>query len=199
MKINKAHNWKLIFFLLIVCLWIISIIINLAQNIYNHTGLFGLGLPSPMIQYSFAEQGLTIDHPDSWRIMLTPQGSHGDEAMFALIGIPLHSIPYITMAKSTSYGDILSVAQWGEMRAKSSSEYQSVSLSAYDAKYFPAMLREYTYTEETPFAITEIRCLDYYILYTRTGYAFSFCAEQKNWSEVLGTFTEMIRSIKPKE
>jgi hypothetical protein len=197
MKIKKAPNLRLMFIILFVCVCLISSTSYLARSLYNHAGFFGLGIPSPKTEYSFADYGLTIEYPGNWRIVLTPGGNHGDGAVFALIGIPWHSIPNITMARENSYGEILSVVQWGEMRTRLSTSYQTVSLSAFDSEYFPAMLREYTYTVETPFAITEIRCQDYYILYSQTGYSFSFCAEQNNWSEVLGTFSEIIHSIRP--
>jgi hypothetical protein len=199
MRIYKTHNWKKTLIFILGGLFLISITTNLAQGFINHTGFFGLGLPSRMIKFSFTGQGLIMDYPKTWTAFLMPQGNHGDKAVFAGIFAPVPASPDVIMAENSSEGNVLSVAQWGQSRVQLLSSYQSISLSEFDSKYFPAMLREYTFIAETTFGNIEIRCLDYYFLYSHNGYAFSFCADQKNWSEVLETFTEMIQSIKPNE
>jgi hypothetical protein len=182
---------------------VIGGIINLVWDINSNSGFFGLGLPSPMTQYTLIKQGLALEFPDSWGIHLTPQGNHGDEAVIALILVPDHSFPNIIIAENSPYSNILSVAQWGEIRsqarAQSLSLIKTISLSTYNAQFFPAMLYEYIFEAKTLFGTIDIHCLDYYILYSGTGYAFSFCAYQKNWSEVLGTFNKMIQSIRPNQ
>lgn len=198
LKVNRVFGIKLLLGLCAISIaWSgIAMLIDPSKRV----GPFGMGIPSPMTDFLLEHDGLMIKHPKSWRVLLTPQGNHGDTEVVAFITVPSRSLPDVMIArKPLAQGNISTVARWGEARARSRFIYQPLSLTEFDTAAFPAMLREYTGIEYTLSGKAVIQCKDFYILHRQTAYTFSFCADQDDWSKVVDVFDEMINSIRVTE
>ena len=170
------------------------------MNPLSQIRFIGLGSPSPVKEFVLEQYEILFYYPANWKVLLTPQGNHGDMEAIAVIVAPGRSLPNITIAhKSFADDDISLVADWGDERTRSNSSYQFVSLLNFNSPYFSGLLREYTRTNESLFSITEIRCEDLYIVYHRMGFSFTSCASQSDWSELFDAFKDFYASIRSTE
>lgn len=193
--VNQPKIRKFILLILIaICVLSTLAIIFLPSR---RTGPFGIGLPSPMSQYTSLNNNFSIEYPNSWTIGETPQGSHGDKEIIAAILVPGRSFPQVYIArKSFLENDINQVALWGQSRAENRCECTPTSFEYFDTPYFHGVTQEYSWKTTNIFNITStINCRDWYVQYNTEGYALSFCAYQQHWAQVDDVFKEMMNSF----
>lgn len=189
---------KLLLFLMAVSMvyWIAGILFDSSRRATP----FGLGIPSTMRDFNFGKEKFTMKYPESWTVVLTPQGNHGDLEVFAVGVVPWRTIPNVTFAhKYFSNGRLEDVADWGESRAQEDPAYENISISPFESDYFSGLLRSYDRYFESPLGIQNIHCQDWYFLSNDWGYAVSFCAKENDWPKVNDVFNEIIASIKPED
>jgi hypothetical protein len=162
----------------------------------KRTGPFGIGLPSPMVQYSSQKGDFSIKYPKSWGLEETPDGAHGDSEIVAVILVPGRSFPQVYIAhKLFPDKDMNKVTLWGQSRAKDRCKCAQNSAVYSDTLYFHGITQEYSWINKTIFASITISCRDWYVLYNTDGYALSFCAYQSHWPQVDSVFREMMNSF----
>jgi len=163
----------------------------------KRTGPFGIGLPSSMKTFMGKNVNFSIDYPSSWGAHELPQGSHGDNEVFALIINSGNTMPSVWFAKRNFQdGDINQISKWGESRILNDrSMYESISLSNVHTAKFDGLVRQYSWKEETFLGTIYIECEDLYVLENEIGYAISFCSKDKDWKETEPVFQQMIDSF----
>ena len=183
----------------VIVILVIVFLLSFTQFIFpsNRRGLFGTGLPSPMESFVGNNVHLSIDYPSSWVASELPQGSHGDKEVFALIINPGNWMPSVWFARHDfQNNDLNQVAEWGESRILSQrSMYESISLTRIHTSSIDGLIRQYTWESESPLGKTRVRCEDLYIFENGTGYALSFCTEEKDWDDTEAYFQKMIESF----
>jgi hypothetical protein len=179
----------------LILIFVISLVIILFFP-ESRTGPLGLGLPAETRVFMAKQGGFSITYPQSWVTFETPQGSHGDEDVIAVILVPGRSFPQVYIARHFfSEGNISQVTAWGKIRARKRSGYVEVSVSDLSTPHLQGVIREYLWYESTPFSHIEIRCKDWYVLKHNMGYDLSFCAESKDWQQFDGVVNEMVKSF----
>jgi len=182
-------------FAIVLALNLVFFALALAIDPSRRIGPFGLGLPAQMSTFIIESADGSISYPKSWVAVLTPQGNHGDSEIIAVIGVPGRGLPSVTVAQKTlSDPTLTAVVMWGESRAASKSSY--VALSSGFSGSIPGIVREYQYVVITLFGESLVHCRDLYVLHDSIGLSLSFCAEETDWEEVVGTIDEMILSFK---
>jgi hypothetical protein len=195
LKPEKLRKTRTIILLLLLALCLLPLL-QILLFPSRRTGPFGIGLPSPMEQYSNQESGFSIVYPKSWVFNETPDGAHGDNEVIAVILVPGRSFPQVLIAhKSFPDKDLNQVAQWGQSRAKDKCECILNPLGKLETSNFRGIAQEYSWQVRTMISTTTIFCQDLYVLYNTDGYALSFCASQSYWPRVADVFNEMMNSF----
>jgi hypothetical protein len=196
--INKMRSlsWRQIVILTLILLLIISLLIILALP-EKQTGPFGIGLPTDFSVFTSKSGSFIIKYPESWVARETPQGSHGDKEVFAVILVPGRSFPQVYFAyQQLVSNDMDTVVKWGKERATARSHYSEISVSAIATPNVEGIIREYTWHESGFLGDVYLRCKDLYLLRDNMGFAISFCAEDKQWQLFENVVGEMINSFK---
>jgi len=194
-KIRSLPRRQIVILTLILLL-ILSLLIILAFP-EKQTGPFGIGLPSDFKVFTSKSGGFIIKYPESWVAAETPQGSHGDKEVLAVILVPGRSFPQVDFAyKQFDVNDMDTVVKWGRGRAIALSNYSEISVSAIAAPNVEGIIREYTWHESSLLGDVNLQCKDLYLLRDNTGFAISFCAEDKQWQLFENAVVEMINSFK---
>jgi hypothetical protein len=184
---------------IIFLFFIISILISVGLfllKFLTQTGIFGIGQPTTMRTFTAKEFHFSIQYPDDWSAIETPQGNHGDAEVAAII-LPFgRSFPQVLITtRSFPNGTIDQVASWEMVRATKKPGYSSTSLSNSNTSRFGGFIHEYTWTNKTLIGAITIHCQDWYILNGQAGYVLSFCAEDQDWSNLSNLFRDMIKSF----
>jgi hypothetical protein len=162
----------------------------------KRTGPLGIGLPSPMENYVSKKGQFEIEHPISWIVSETPNGSHGDLDIIAEITVPGRSFPHVTISMhSFRAGDISNVVDWGISRAENKDSYKLMSLEAFNSEKYDGFLHVYNWASETILGSDEIDCKDWYIIKGEIGYSLSFCSQPQQKGLVEEVFQVMIKSF----
>jgi hypothetical protein len=183
---------------LIIAVILLIIVLNLMYRlIVPQSSPFGVGLPAAMTTFAGQHEHFSIDVPESWTILETPQGSHGDIEIIAGISVPWHTWPKGRIARSTFLdGNVDQVAMWGRRRAERRDGYELASIEPTGVGGLDGLLHEYSWESYSPILGTiTIQCWDAYVLYDTSGYAVSLCAEQQEWSQTQEVFQQMIGSF----
>jgi hypothetical protein len=171
------------------------------QDPGRRTGIWGIGLPSPMTEFAGKHFSVKIQYPKSWAAFELLHGSHGDMDVIAVIGAPGRSTgPRFWLArKAFPEGSLDDVAQWGierKVEAETWRGYTPLGTKELNSSSLKGVSHEYSYTSQSPIYGRElIRCLDWYVIQNGYGYALTFCANQDHWSVVYPVFLEMIESF----
>jgi hypothetical protein len=182
-------------YVFLISIVVISLVIMVFSQ-ESMTGPFGLGLPAKTRVFLANREGFSIQYPQSWAAFETPQGSHGDEEVIAVILVPGRSFPQVYIARHFSpVSDISQVIAWGEIRARTRNGYLAVSVTNFNTPYLQGIMREYLWYDITLFGQLEIRCKDWYSLKGNGGYDLSFCAESKDWQQFDAVLGEMVKSF----
>jgi hypothetical protein len=195
---KKIKNLNRKFFLVIVVILCIlgNFISLISPSIRNK--VFGLGVPSKLVNYTSTTQQFSILHPSSWTIYETPQGNSRDKEVFATISNGGFGFGNVTLArKQFSDGSVDEVAKWGEERAQIpyTTGYLVISESTHTVNNNTGFLRTYTYNGTTLLGKYTNECEDWYFIKNAIGYDVSFCADQRDWNKVEDTYLQMINSF----
>lgn len=194
-KNRKILNWKF-FFLLIVIIYIFCNALSLLSPSRRDV-VFGLGVSSKLVKYTGTAQHFSILHPSSWSINETPQGNGNDKEVFAIISNMGFGFGNVFLArKPIPDGNLEEVAKWSEERSKRpyTTDFSVISEEALTANY-AGLIRTYTYHEKTLIGEFTNECEDWCFISNSIGYDLSFCAEQRDWSQVENIFLQMIASF----
>jgi hypothetical protein len=162
----------------------------------KRTGPLGFGLPSPIEEFISENEQFRIDHPHSWIVSETANGSHGDAEIIAEITVPGRSFPHVTISSHQfSDANISKVVEWGKSRAQNRNNYAMESLKTKNSENLNGFLHEYTWTSETLFGTVELYCKDLYTLIRDKGYALTFCMYSQDNQLVEDVIEEMISSF----
>lgn len=148
-----------IFFALI--LLVISALMISIWNLMNRSA--GIGSLTNMKTFGDERMGFSIKYPEEWNAFSTPQGSHGDQDVIAVILAPGKSFPQVYIARGI-FGseEIAGVEAWGASRAKKRSSSIEISNVEKSPGNVEETTREYSWQEETYLGPAYIRCEDLY-------------------------------------
>ena len=154
-----------------------------------------VGLPAKMALFNSQIGHFSILYPVTWDAGDTPTGAKGDHKVVAAITNFVLS-PYIEVSQMQfGSNDINNVISWGQSRANENRGYKKISMQPYATKNnFGAML-EYLRDAKNVWGDMTYHCIDWFISNNNNGYDFSFCINQKNWTDGKPIFYQMIDSI----
>lgn len=85
-------------YIFLILIFVVSLVIMFFSQ-KSRTGPFGIGLPAETQIFVARQGGFSIKYPQSWVAFETPQGSHGDEDVIAVILVPGRSFPQVYIAR----------------------------------------------------------------------------------------------------
>jgi hypothetical protein len=186
----KSLFKKHIIFIGIVLYVLISIAI-LILNPTTRKGPLGFGSPAQMKTFQAVDGTFSLLYPSNWTVFDTPHGSRGDDEIVAVIIVAGHQLSNVTIARRTFVtNDINDVLKWGQDRAKSHPEYESLSLESLKINKSIYFVQKYQWLSYGLFSDV-IHCEDEYFLVDQSGYDLSFCSKQSDWSMLEKVFHEM--------
>lgn len=157
---------------------------------------FGVGLPSPMVQYISEYGHFSIDRPERWNAFDTPQGNRGDQDVIAFISSGPSSASVFVAVKNFPDGTIEQVAEWGETRASMEPGYTLIALEPFQISHYEGLVRKYTRSVDIPLLGLKTDYFeDRYVLQDGRGFIISFRASQELWPDVADTYWQMMESF----
>ena len=197
MKIHEKISPHMRLQALLVLMGILTLVSILVLIIFPATrkGPLGFGPPAPMVTFQAKDRNFSISYPENWSAFDTPQGSHGDNEIVAVILIAGQMGSNVTIARrSFPNGDISDVVAWGESRAAIQTNYTSISFSPLTDNELGGVVHEYTGLGSSLYNITR-RCQDVYVFAKNTGYDLSFCLDEQDWESLEKIFIQMRQSF----
>jgi|GEM_PF-2049686 hypothetical protein len=174
---------------------LISFIVSLIQHPWM---LSPIGLPSPMVTYTGTTVPFTLKHPESWQVVETVEGAglHADNYVIAFV---YQAVPGLFIArKEIDPSNFQSAYQWGKDRTASCEGYTFISEEPYLTPENTYLKHNYACTRIiSPFTGTKeaVPCSDFYTVFGDYAYVLTFCAREKDLSQVTPVFEEMINSF----
>jgi hypothetical protein len=186
---------RLLVILIGVALWSVAVFL---LDPSARVGPLGLGLPARWTGLEVTVAGLCVSHPDSWVGFETPQGSHGDLAVVAAIGVPGRSWPAIKILAGGADGTSVSaLVAWAGQRARQHAGYSTLDTQQLVPPGWDGQTSEYVFTASGLLGPTQIRCYDFSIMAATGGYVLTMCAETEDWQVVQPVFRDIIDTLSP--
>ena len=180
--------------IIIVVLTLMSTLV-LVFNYASRKGPLGFGPPAPMKMYLMKDKSFSIMYPGNWVVFETPQGSHGDDDVVAIILVSGRSAANVTIARrSFINGDIHDVLVWGQLRAASNIDYIPASLDPLVDNKLGGFTQDYTWRGPYQNDVTR-HCQDMYVFKNEVGYTLSFCSQEQDWVSLEDFYIQMWQSF----
>lgn len=194
-KFHSLTKRQIIF--LVATAWVFVSIVVWFMNPAARKGPLGFGPPASMVTFQMSDDSFSISYPQNWTVFETPNGSHGDQDVVAIILVAGHDLANITVARqSFPTGNIDNVVAWGKSRASTHQDHKSISINPFTDNNLDGYIYEYLWTHDSLVTntITSI-CHDIYIFKNNTGYSLSFCSTDKDRLSLENTYEEMWQSF----
>ena len=200
--IKKFAKWiianiSLFIFLVLISFCVVQALIMLVFPSMRR-GIYGIGLPSLMTQYTNDQDTFTFIYPENWELIEMKDGDPHDKERIMFIFVAGRRFPSINIAKkSTPTSAADEVAEWGKERASRHSGFLPGKMYGYTTKEHQGQIFEYMWKDDFWKFLSQknIRCRDWYVLQGTEAYALSLCSEEKMWPEVEDIFMQIINSF----
>ena len=175
----KNKSFKIIFVVVVL----ISCLISILQMIWKRPGPFGIGLPAPMEERQGPHFNFSIKLPKDWSLIETPDGSHGDKDIIAVILPSGRSFPQVIIySREFPDEDRTQLLAWGENKADAKTGYKQISLTTFKTSRYSGEVRNYSLLiERTIPPPRAILCNQYQFFDENIGYILACCADEKDW------------------
>src|SRR6266508_5202403 len=187
-KSMKKHH----VILLVATAWVLMSVLILLINPAARKGPLSFGPPAPMKSFQAKNGSYSISYPANWVVGETPQGSHGDDEVVAVILVSGRQSANIAIARRTfPNANTNDVVTWGQARATRNTGYAPVSSEPWSNGKLKGLIHEYTWSSSSSYEIITRYCQDVYVLSNNIGYTLSFCSQEQDWLSLKCYFFEM--------